>query len=293
MRLQARQDGAFQSDQKKTVEGRRRRRRRGKKKVKLRFTCRIVWRHADLFLDSFLTLILSKRRRGLLSWSNQTDLSRQQVWDGKDERPININLPLRPPFQALKYLIVFGQLCCFVGRASVDPFYKTTPVPAQWRPCLVAPHCPRNGRLQRIQDFFFFPPFFPPLQAAPGWQESVHCVLLEKGINPEFRLETWAHRDGFIYLKGAKLHGHKSPLSQTNPSTCFTCVLKKTKRKRHKCELQTELREVSSRRGEKGDIWTVDVRMESKERRNQFCSDVATDNRNWNDTSWEPLPCCI
>lgn len=77
-----------------------------------------------------------------------------QVWEGKDERPININLPLRPPFQASKYLIVLGQLCCFVGRASVDPFYKTTPVPPQWRPCPVAPHCPRNGRLQRIQDFF-------------------------------------------------------------------------------------------------------------------------------------------
>ena len=79
----------------------------------------------------------------------------QQVWEGKDERPININLPLRPLFLAPKYLIVLGQLCCFVGRASVDPFYKTTPVPAQWRPCPVAPHCPRNGRLQRIQDFFF------------------------------------------------------------------------------------------------------------------------------------------
>lgn len=78
----------------------------------------------------------------------------QHVSERKDERPININLPLRPPFQAPKYLIVLGQLSCFVGRACVDPCCKTTPVPAQWRPCPVAPHCPRNGRLQRIQDFF-------------------------------------------------------------------------------------------------------------------------------------------
>lgn len=57
-------------------------------------------------------------------------------------------------FQVLKYLMVAGQLCCFRGWASVDPFYKTTPVPAQWRPCPAAPHCLRNGRLQRIQTFF-------------------------------------------------------------------------------------------------------------------------------------------
>lgn len=49
--------------------------------------------------------------------AHQTDLWRQlnKFEKGKDERPININLPLRPPFQAPKYLIVLGQLCCFVG----------------------------------------------------------------------------------------------------------------------------------------------------------------------------------
>lgn len=117
----------------------------------------------------------------------------QQVWDGKDERPININLPLRPPFQASKYLIVLGQLCCFVGWARVDPFYKTTPVPAQWRPCAMAPHCPRNGRLQRIQGFF-------STTGSSMLTELVFCVLQEKNINPEFR-ETWACCVGnFIYL---------------------------------------------------------------------------------------------
>lgn len=143
-------------------------------------------------MEVFLNLLscLSKKRSEVSLQDHQTDLLRQfnKFEKGKDERPININLPLRPPFQALKYLIVLGQLCCFVGWASVDPFYKTTPVPAQWRPCLVAPHCPRNGRLQRIQNFF-------STTGSSRLTEFVHCVLLEKGINPEFRLKTW-HVDG-------------------------------------------------------------------------------------------------
>lgn len=150
MRLQARQDGVFQSDQRRAQEALKK-----SWEVKLKSGSLTQSLEQRLFFKSFLKLSLSKRRRIEVPLQvHQTDLLRQQVWEGKDERPININLPLRPPFQAFKYLIVLGQLCCFVGRASVDPFYKTTPVPAQWRPCPVAPHCPRNGRLQRIQDFF-------------------------------------------------------------------------------------------------------------------------------------------
>lgn len=148
----------------------------------------------EIFLN--LRSCLSKKgRNGAPLQNHQTDLLRQlnKFEKGKDERSININLPPRPPFQAPKYLIVLGQLCCFVGRASVDPFYKTTPVPAQWRPCLVAPHCPRNGRLQRILNFF-------STTGSSRLTELVHCalLLLEKGMNPEFRLVTW-HVDGLNY----------------------------------------------------------------------------------------------
>lgn len=65
------------------------------------------------------------------SGSGPADLARQQVGDWKDERAININSPPRPPFCVLKYLIILGRLRCSVGRARADPFYKTTPVPAQ------------------------------------------------------------------------------------------------------------------------------------------------------------------
>ncbi|TNM92362.1 hypothetical protein fugu_019374 [Takifugu bimaculatus] len=65
------------------------------------------------------------------SGSGPADLARQQVRDWKDERAININSPPRPPFCVLKYLIILGRLRCSVGRARADPFYKTTPVPAQ------------------------------------------------------------------------------------------------------------------------------------------------------------------
>lgn len=83
-----------------------------------RFTRENIDAMIFIFKDELLICVRRSRRRGvplrvhhLTSWGSSTSLRR------KDERPININLPPRPPFQALKYLIVLGQLCCFVGRA--------------------------------------------------------------------------------------------------------------------------------------------------------------------------------
>lgn len=165
MRLQASQDGAFQSDQKKTWKTSKKKKKRAKSQSQSDFLQKHCRKCFAMKIILNLLSGLSKKSSEAPLQDHQTDLVSQlnKFEKGKDERPININLPPRPPFQALKYLIVLGQLCCFVGRASVDPFYKTTPVPAQWRPCLVAPHCPRNGRLQRILNFF-------PPQAAQGWQ---------------------------------------------------------------------------------------------------------------------------
>lgn len=106
------------------------------------------------------------------SWGDPTGLRR------KDERPININLPPRPPFQALKYLIVLGQLCCFVGPSQWIP--STRPLLFLLNEGLVQWHHTARGTgvSKEFRDF--------STTGSSRLTEPVYCVLLEKGIYPEF-----------------------------------------------------------------------------------------------------------
>ena len=104
-----------------------------------------------------------------------------------------------------------------------------------------------------------------------------------RGIKAEFRLETW-RVDGLIYLIGSatlhlessfslKLALHIDWQRSTEPLSCWPFFFQERERWRS----------------------TVDVLVESREEEPvlQQCN-VATDNRNWNDTSSKkPLPCSI
>lgn len=122
--------------------------------------------------------------------------------------------------------------------------------------------------------------------------ELVLCVSQEKNINPEFR-ETWACCvGGFIYLtvqtvSSAQLLFNWN-LHFLALSICSTYVEWK-----RRAGIETTESYLCFQEG-KGDAWTVDALMESREEEPvlQRC-EVATDNRNWNGSLLKPLPCCI
>lgn len=184
----------------------------------------------------------------LTSWCDKFEEGKMRI--------ININSPPRPPFCVLKYLIVLGQLCCFVGRASVDPFYKNTPVSAQWRPCPVAP---RTAQGTGVSKEFKIPPLHHH-GAASGWQSQFR-VLLERSVNHELRLNS--------------LHLSQNTLSHQQlywtPSFCIKLILYAQEWWqhcwRHNCESN---KATFSRRG-KGEPLILGWKTEM---RNQFCRDV-------------------
>lgn len=106
----------------------------------------------------------------LTSEASSTSLRR------KDERAININLPPRPPFQALKYLIVLGLLCCFVGLGKGFPLQDHSC--SCFNEGLVQWHHTAQGT-GVSKEFRIF-----STTGSSRLTELLHSILVEKSKNP-------------------------------------------------------------------------------------------------------------